>query len=132
VRVFVDTSALLSILDQSEQNHSRASSAWQRLIQADEILVTSSYVLIETVSLVQARRGLAIVRRFEEEVLPALQLQWLDADDHRRAMSALLAAGRRQLSLVDCASFDTMRRLGIRTAFTFDPHFAEQGFTVVP
>ncbi len=47
-------------------------------------------------------------------------------------MATLLIAARRQLSLVDCASFDAMRRLGITTVFTFDKHFAEQGFAQVP
>jgi uncharacterized protein len=47
-------------------------------------------------------------------------------------MSALLAANRRTLSLVDCSSFDIMRKFGIDTVFTFDPHFREQGFSVVP
>jgi predicted nucleic acid-binding protein len=29
-------------------------------------------------------------------------------------------------------SFEIMRTLGIKTAFTFDPHFKEQGFTAIP
>jgi uncharacterized protein len=43
----------------------------------------------------------------------------------------VLAAARRNLSLVDCVSFELMRRLGIRRVFCFDPHFAEQGFELV-
>lgn len=42
--------------------------------------------------------------------------------------TALLAAGRLRLSLIDCASFVLMRRHGIQRAFTFDRHFTEQGF----
>jgi len=45
---------------------------------------------------------------------------------------AWLAAARRQLSLVDCASFVVMRAHGLTRAFGFDAHFAEQGFTVTP
>jgi predicted nucleic acid-binding protein len=33
---------------------------------------------------------------------------------------------------VDCTSFEMMRELGIHNAFTFDRHFAEQGFTCLP
>ena len=51
---------------------------------------------------------------------------------HRAAVAAVLASARRNLSLVDCASFEVMRRRGLRTAFTLDRHFAEQGFAVVP
>ncbi len=45
---------------------------------------------------------------------------------------AFLTAGRRALSLVDCASLVVMRRLGVEKAFTFDRHFAEQGFMLIP
>ncbi len=41
----------------------------------------------------------------------------------------MLAANRRQLSLVDCVSFAAMRELGIEHYFAFDQHFDEQGFT---
>lgn len=39
---------------------------------------------------------------------------------------------RRQLSLVDCTSFEAMQRRGLTQAFTFDAHFAERGFEVIP
>ena len=45
---------------------------------------------------------------------------------------ALLAASRRKVSLVDCMSFEVMRRYGIRSAFAFDPHFSEQDFLLIP
>jgi predicted nucleic acid-binding protein len=44
----------------------------------------------------------------------------------------MLSAGRRDVSLVDYTSFHVMRVGSIRKAFTFDPHFSEQGFTPVP
>jgi predicted nucleic acid-binding protein len=47
-------------------------------------------------------------------------------------MSALLAANRRSLSLVDCTSFEIMRQAGLDTAFTFDSHFRELGFKMIP
>lgn len=45
-----------------------------------------------------------------------------------RALSALLAANRRQLSFVNCCSFEVMRSLGMERAFAFDANFKEQGF----
>ncbi len=35
-------------------------------------------------------------------------------------------------SLTDCISFVVMQKLGIRTAFAFDPHFVQAGFTKEP
>ena len=44
----------------------------------------------------------------------------------------IIALSRRKLSLVDCISFEIMRNSGIKTIFTFDSHFAEQGFHCIP
>jgi len=35
-------------------------------------------------------------------------------------------------SLTDCASFATMKKYGVTTAFTFDAHFKQAGFVTVP
>ena len=51
---------------------------------------------------------------------------------HERAVAALLTAGDRDLSLVDCVSFEVMRRSGLDTAFAFDEGFTKQGFRVTP
>ncbi|MCU0846245.1 MAG: VapC toxin family PIN domain ribonuclease, partial [Spirochaetes bacterium] len=72
------------------------------------------------------------VALLESDILPVFDIRWVDEVSHRTAMAMLLDAGRRRLSLVDCASFECMRRSGIQTAFTFDPHFREQGFEIVP
>jgi len=61
-----------------------------------------------------------------------LEIHWIDDFLHRQAVNALLIANKRNLSLVDCASFNTMRQLSIRKTFTFDRHFVEQGFVSLP
>lgn len=55
-----------------------------------------------------------------------------EAGLHRRAITAMLAARRRPVSLVDWTSFEVMRSRGIGSAFAFDDDFAAQGFTVLP
>jgi predicted nucleic acid-binding protein len=61
-----------------------------------------------------------------------LRIEWVTAAHHASGVTALLIASNRKLSLVDCVSFETMRRLGFRIVFTFDQHFSEQGFTCIP
>lgn len=130
--VFIDTSAFFAVLDADDSQHKRALQTWHDLLTAAEPISTSNYVLLETLALLQRRVGLEAVRQFEATIMPLLHVIWIDAQLHDRAVSALLAAGRRQLSLVDCASFVVMRQYGLNIAFTFDGHFAEQGFTVLP
>jgi len=130
--VFVDTSALLAVLDAHEQNHLAAKAQWVALISRDEELVCTNYILVETFALTQNRLGMDAVRTLQEAVVPLLRIEWIGMHSHAHSVAALLTADRRQLSLVDCASFEAMRRLGIMTAFTFDRHFAEQGFQIMP
>jgi predicted nucleic acid-binding protein len=61
-----------------------------------------------------------------------LRIEWVTEAQHMTGVTALLTASSRRLSLVDCVSFATMRRLGIKTALVFDRHFSEQGFVCVP
>jgi uncharacterized protein len=53
--IFVDTSALYAVLDRDDQNHPLAKSAWSSLLQADDTLIVTNYVVVETTALVQHR-----------------------------------------------------------------------------
>jgi predicted nucleic acid-binding protein len=132
VSLFVDTSALYAAMDRDDEFHGRAGAHWRECLAGSEVLVTSNYILVETLALVQSRLGMEALRLLASDVVPALEIEWVSVDDHRAALEAVLAANRRSLSFVDCASFQVMRRLGLRSAFTFDAHFVEQGFQVTP
>jgi len=131
VSTFVDTSAVLAILDADDPSHSSARASWERLLGEDEALVTSSYALVETHALVQSRLGMDAVRTLAEDIAPLLRVRWVDEGLHALAVAAVLAASRRKLSLVDCASFAVMQELGLRRAFAYDRHFKERGFELV-
>lgn len=125
-------SALYAVFDGDDRAHARVARAWEGLLGSDASLHTSSYVLVETSALLQRRLGIAAVDAFVTYVLPWVHVSWVDESLHSHAVTGLLAAGGRDLTLVDCAGFVLMRRLGLRNAFTLDRHFAEQGFEVVP
>jgi predicted nucleic acid-binding protein len=129
---FIDTSGVLAVLNRSDQEHRRATVAWEELVGSKSPPVTTSYVLIELVALAQNRLGIDSVRDIDGALMPLLQVVWVDAELHSRGLAALLAAGRRRLSLVDCVSFEVMREHGIETCFTTDKHFAEHGFEPMP
>jgi predicted nucleic acid-binding protein len=87
---------------------------------------------VEAAALLQNRIGISSLRAFQANVIPFLKVVWIDERSHAAIFELLLAANRRNLSLVDCSSFETMKKFGIERAFTFDEHFREQGFTVIP
>jgi predicted nucleic acid-binding protein len=129
---FIDTSAFYGLLDRDDANHENARDTWVELLANENISITTNYVLVESFALIQHRLGVAAVRAFQEDILPVVRVEWVMDSIHRAAVSALLAASKRNLSLVDCVSFETMRRTGIKTVFAFDPHFSQQGFTCIP
>ena len=129
--IFADTSALYALLDRGDRVHQAATSAFDRIDRDSAQLVSSSYVVLETVSLAQARLGIAAVRTWREAFEPLLDVVWIDAELHARALVALTSAGRRRISLTDWTSFELMRARHMTTAFAFDPHFRAQGFRLL-
>lgn len=132
MNVFVDTSALLAVLDRSDERYVAAKRTWEELLSASHTLVCHNYVLVETSAVLTRRIGMEAVRVFEQDVRPVLRLVWVTREIHEAGVGVHLAAGRRALSLVDCVSFEVMRRTGLRSAFAFDPHFREFGYETVP
>jgi predicted nucleic acid-binding protein len=126
--IFVDTSAIYAVLDRSDANHEAARTCWLHLLESNDHLFTTNYVLVESCALAQSRLGLDAVRTIQDDLLPVLEIAWVDDATHSLAMAALLAAQRRKLSLVDCVSFAVLRQRGVRTAFAFDRHFIEERF----
>lgn len=130
--VFLDTSALFAVLTAEDAAHGAALPVWKELVTSGETLVTTNYVVVETFTLLQRRASLAAAVAFSKTVVPEFQVEWVEANDHNAAVRLVVRENRRDLSLVDCASFVVMRRLDVIRVFAFDTHFAEQGFQVIP
>ena len=132
MRVIIDTSAFLAILDADDNNHRKAKTKWTELVSSDAALFCNNYILVETFALMQHRLGMYAVNAFNNDVLPFIHILWIDESLHKAGVSAMLTASRKKLSLVDCVSFETMRHFEISIAFAFDKHFSEQGFQCIP
>jgi len=130
--IFIDTAAFYALIDARDPNHGAARLTMVRLRTAEASLLTHEYVLVETTALIQRRLGIGALRRFIDGLLPIVEVAWVDEHLHAEAREALLAAGRREVSLVDWTSFLVMRRHGVHQAFTFDADFSAQGFEVLP
>jgi predicted nucleic acid-binding protein len=129
---FVDTSAAYALMVRTDEDHDRARMEFTRLLDAAVPLWTTSFVLVETMALLQHRVGLAAARDFDEALLPVLRPAWVDEALYRQGVERLWREDRRRISLVDAVSFEFMIGRGIRRAFAFDPHFGDAGFDLVP
>ena len=132
MKIYIDTAAFLAVLNANDQFHPAAKKAWDDMLITNISLFTSNYVVLETTALLQHRFGMDALRLFENDILAVVEIFWVDETIHKQGMSALLAANRHNLSLVDCTSFEIIRQIGLDKAFTFDSHFREQGFEIIP
>ena len=116
-----------------------AVAVWNELKASDAALVTSDAVLTETFFVHSILYGAKAARDVARKLVASREL-WIVAtvDLAPAALDRLIAyerdvrKPRERPSYFDCTSFEIMRQLGIRRAFTFDRHFREAGFTTIP
>jgi len=130
-KIYVDTSAFYALLDRSDRHHEQASALWPALLDDNVTLITSNYVVWETVSLLQNKIGFKAASLWCKDILGVMEIWWVDATTHQRAYELWLNLGRMRLSLVDCVSFVTMHQHDIEKVFCFKPHFTEYGFELL-
>jgi len=130
-KIYVDTSAFYALIDRSDPYHRKASVLWPELLNDHITLITSNYVVWETLGLLQKRIGFEAASLWYKDILGVLDVCWIDVDTHQRAYELWLNLGRKRLSLVDCVSFVTMHHHQIETAFCFKPHFEDHGFQLL-
>jgi len=131
VRVYIDTSAFLAVMNASDEFHVQAKEIWYRLLEEKTEFVVNSFVLLETHVLIQNRLGLNALKSFANHIYPLLTVEWVEQENYEKSITSLLLAGRKSLSLTDVSSFNTMKQLKIDFAFSFDKHFKDQGFSIL-
>jgi len=99
--IFIDTSAFYALISKTENNHDKARKIYERLIDTDHALFTSSYILIETASLVQNRLGTNILDTFMYSIEKFIEIVWIDELIHKGALAKLRSEVDAHLSLVD-------------------------------
>lgn len=127
----MDTSAWFALASAGDQDHASARATYQDLVARDQRLVTTSYVLAETMGLIQHRLGWKPLELFAAAA-QTCDVAWVDAPRHQAAEEVLFRRRRRGINIVDAASFAVMREFKLDTAFAFDADFAREGFQVVP
>lgn len=128
--VFVDTSALIALIDRADPRHEAARSTLLAL--SDRELVTHGYVVAETLAVARRRFGVDGVVAMIDDLLPILAVLPVEASVHADAQSRYRASLPSGTSFVDQVSFGIMAQASIETAFALDVDFATAGVSVVP
>ncbi len=125
--IFVDTSAWFAAAIVDDPNHASAETFFRTVTSS--LLVTSDYVLDETLTLFNVRGahpfGIALGKQILEG--SACRLERVSNTDLHHAYLLYAQSHDRGWSFTDCTSFVMMKRLGITQALAFDAHFEQLG-----
>jgi predicted nucleic acid-binding protein len=128
--VFIDTMGWACLLDRCEAKHEETARLMAEWGQMRRSLVTTDYVVDETVTLLMARRAGGVLGDFFEliEHSAALTLTPVGPGRFREACGYVLKHRDQGYSFTDVTSFIVMNELGMSDALTDDRHFEKAGF----
>ena len=127
--VFADTPGLYAV-DRRDFHHAAAAAWAGDLSGAGRTLVTTDYIVAETLNLAVARRGRFVADRALDlfERSRGIRVERIGAERFETAKAFFRRHADHDYSFTDCTSFVVMRELKIVDALTTDGHFAEAGF----
>lgn len=132
--VFIDTGGWMACADRADPAHVACSAARDATLEAGRILVTTDFVVDETLTLVRFRLGLAAANAWWQQIDGSPRLRWerIENDRFERARNLFFQYRDKDLSFTDCTSIAVMRELKLKTVITTDRHFHQVGFDVLP
>ena len=132
--LFVDTGGWIACADAADPAHARTAAARDAALETGLALVTTDFVVDETLTLLRLRLGLPAADKWWRQVDGSPRLRWerITVERFDRARQLFFQYRDKRFSFTDCTSFIVMRELKLSQALATDRHFRQMGFQVVP
>jgi hypothetical protein len=132
--VFVDTGGWMACADSADPAHASCRAARDGALEAGQTLITTDFVIDETLTLMRFRLGLVAAHAWWQQIDGSARLRWerIESDRFERARHLFFQYRDKDLSFTDCTSIAVMRELKLTRVITTDRHFGQMGFNVLP
>ena len=132
--LFVDTAGWMACADAADPAHHTSCAARDAALEAGRILVTTDYVVDETLTLLRFRLGLPAASAWWDQVDRSPRVRWERIDDERfeKARHLFFQYRDKDFSFTDCTSFVVMRELRLTDALSTNRHFHQMRFQILP
>ncbi len=133
--IFVDTGAWYALEVEDDTNHKRASQFLNEVrSRRFGSLLTTDYVLDETVTLLWLRKGSITALAFLDKVnrSKSIHIVWIDAPIFWKTVDFMQERKDKHWSFTDFTSFLIMKQMNATNAFGFDENFQQAGFMLLP
>lgn len=122
---FVDSSAIVALVDAGDASHAAAAAAYRNLLEQGYKLFTTNHVVAETVDLLAVGLGPDVARRWlRDHRLPVYHAD--EQDEHRARNLVISSRNPHGLSFIDAVSLVVMERFSVADAFAVDPNFLSE------
>ncbi len=132
--LFVDTAGWMACADAGDSAHASACAARDSALEQGTLLVTTDYILDETLTLLRMRLGLPAAKTWWAQVEGSSRVrwEWIGMERAEKARKAFFRFRDKSYSFTDCTSLVVMQELRLKQALTTDHHFRQMGFQVLP
>lgn len=132
--VFVDTAGWVACADGADPLHVRACTARDEALEEGNVLVTTDYVVDETLTLIRLRLGIGAAASWwsQVEASSRVRWEWIGVTRAEKARKVFFRHRDKSYSFTDCTSLVVMQELRLTQALTTDRHFRQMGFEVLP
>ena len=132
--LFVDTAAWVAAADARDPAGPAVREARDRWLSQGGVLVTTDYVIDETLTTIRVRLGLDAAELWWTQIESSsrLHVEPIHAGRQERARRLFFRYRDKDFSFTDCSSFAVMHELNLRSVLTLDHHFRQMRFEVIP
>lgn len=136
-KIFVDTGGWIAVAAEHDKYHQVATRYFESHLLAGTRLLTSDYVLDETLTRIRYDIGHKAALRFWQQIEAAkktdvLDILRVDEEVWAAAFDIFRRYGDQKFSFTDCTSFVLAQLHSVEEVFAFDAHFAIFGLVVRP
>ncbi|MBN2336302.1 type II toxin-antitoxin system VapC family toxin [Candidatus Bathyarchaeota archaeon] len=135
MKIFIDTSAIIAYYNVDDRFHQEASRVMGEVLDGKiplTRLYVSDYVFDESVTFMKCVLGTPeLAERVGNALLASSFTSILKVDEEVFDDAWVRFKKSTCTSFTDCTSFALMDKYGIRTAFTYDGHFAVAGYNLL-
>lgn len=132
--LFVDTAGWMACADAGDPAHASSCAARDAALEQGTLLVTTDYVIDETLTLIRMRLGLPAAKAWLDQIEASSRLrwEWIGMERAEKARKAFFRFRDKNYSFTDCTSLVVMQELRLKQVLTSDRHFRQMGFQVLP
>ena len=129
--LFMDSSAFFAWADQASPQGAAIKAL---LLKHKPHLITTNFIIAETLSLITKRIGKHAGLRFGESVATSqlIRVIHIDAKTQQEGWQLYKQYQDKDFDLIDAISFVICKRLNIQEVLTLDHHFAQMTFKTLP